>query len=290
MIANRTFFLVIGIFWKIFSCFCFALINILVRFLSGGSNIEIEYPLSIYNIMFFQNLIVVIVLIPFFLFKEFNTKYALLHSFRIFFASLGMFFFYLSLKFMPITKVIILNFFGPALTIFISNIFIKEKITLRKIFVFFIMFVGIFLVINFKDIVFLNLNYFFYPLISSFFFAFDKIFSKRIMVLENNSILLGFYLFLFTIPFYFILVILNGINNFNICNFIFLFFLSVLTILAHYSFNKAFFYIEVMILVPYGVSKFIISALAEYLIFNDDLKVFGLFIGFAVLFFSVFLL
>ena len=45
-----------GVFWKIFSCGCFAVVNALVRFLSGGSPLDLSEPLPIYSIMLFQNL------------------------------------------------------------------------------------------------------------------------------------------------------------------------------------------------------------------------------------------
>ena len=56
--------LYIGIFWKIASFFCFAGVNSSVRYLSVGSSLPLDAPLPIYTIMFFQNTIGTIILLP----------------------------------------------------------------------------------------------------------------------------------------------------------------------------------------------------------------------------------
>jgi len=277
---NNNIFLFIGVFWKILSCFCFAIINICVRYLSGGSPLEIEFPISIYNIMFFQNIIVVIILTPLFIDKVLGTIYTRLHILRIFFASSGMFFFYLSLKFLPITKVIALGFINPILTIVGARLFLKEIIDLKKYIIILSILIGTFFIVkpdlfSYKH----NISFIYFPIISSVAFALDKIISKKIMILENKSLLLSFYLFLITIPIYFIFILIYGLDVLEINNLILLIFLGFFTILAQYSFNKAFFYVEVIILIPYGLSKFIISGILEYFLFKETPKVTSVWLG-----------
>ena len=83
-----------GIFWKVLSCVSFAFVNIMVRYLSGSS-LPIEQKLPTFVIMFFQNLIGTILLLPF-IFKDLksinvlkaliNSKYYKLHLTRIIFS------------------------------------------------------------------------------------------------------------------------------------------------------------------------------------------------------------
>ena len=96
--------LYIGIFWKIASCFCFAAVNGLVRYLSGGSAIEIDQPLPVYTIMFLQNAIGTIMILPLITFNKaaldrvLHTKHPVLHTVRVVTATLGIGFWYLSAR------------------------------------------------------------------------------------------------------------------------------------------------------------------------------------------------
>ena len=88
-----------GILWKICACFCFAIINGIVRYLSGGSPIECINPLPIPIIVFFQNFIALIIILPFLL-KTYNyslnLNFKFLHLIRVISSVLGIITMYIS--------------------------------------------------------------------------------------------------------------------------------------------------------------------------------------------------
>jgi drug/metabolite transporter (DMT)-like permease len=124
-----------SIFWKIFSCACFAGINAIVRYLTGGSSIAINATLPIFVIMFFQNIVGALTFIPYLYLtnkKITITKHYVLNFSRIALATLGIGLWYLSLRYMPITEVIGLGFISPIITILAAIIFLHEKLTFNK--------------------------------------------------------------------------------------------------------------------------------------------------------------
>lgn len=284
-----------GIFWKIISCICFSLINVLVKYLSGGSSIPIKYPIPIYTIIIFSYTLGSLIMFPKFIsLNNLKTKNQFLHILRIITATAGIFFWYLGLQFMPIIYVIIISCGSYIITILMSIIFLKEKIDIKRWFALIISLLGITFIINSKKKSNMGKSFqywkMFLPLISAISFSIDKILSRKLIILEKKPFLLTFYLLISIGPICLFPSIINGWIMPKISHIPWLIILSFLTIFSNYTYSKAYVFIEVTVLMPFSLPiKFIINGIIEYIIFKDIPKTSTIIIGFIIILINSFL-
>ena len=178
-----------GIFWKVLSCVSFAFVNIMVRYLSGSS-LPIEQKLPTFVIMFFQNLIGTILLLPF-IFKDLksinvlkaliNSKYYKLHLTRIIVAILGIFLLYFSFSKMPVPQVVAIGCISPILTMIGAAILLKEKISFKRHLAIFLSLTGGFLITR-PDLA-INLGLLnwvaIFPICAALIFSADNLITKK---------------------------------------------------------------------------------------------------------------
>lgn len=263
-----------GVYWKILSCLCFAGVNILVRFVSGGSPIDTP-KMSIYMIMFYQNLISSLFLLPWLLHTRslgtFKTKHPYLHIFRVTTAVLGVGAWYLSIRYIPIPQAVALSFIGPILTIFGAALFLKEKLTSKKMLAILSSFLGSYLIIR-PDRQFPGISMewaLFLPLLSAAIFAFDKLLTRRLLELGENPGLVTFYLVFFMAPLSVIPSFYYGWEMIQLSQLPWLILLGIAGAMAHFSFSKAYEFSEVTFLMPFGLAKFIFCGFLSYMIFRE---------------------
>lgn len=286
-----------GVFWKVFSCACFAGINAIVRYLSGGASIEIEHPLPTHVLMFFQNIFGSVFLILFLLHSStrfsFSTRYLNLHVLRVITAVLGIALWYLTLQNMPIAMGVALSFTGPIFTILGARLFLKEYVTPQRGVAIFLSLVGAF-IISRPDLAFLgktsdSLGWLvLLPLSSAIALSFNKLLTRKLTTFGEKPETLATYLLVLMAPVSLVLAIPEWVTPL-ISQLPWLMALGLLSAGAHLSFGKAYSKAEVTYLTPFGFSKFLFSSCLGYLCFLE-IPSFKVWLGTLVIGFAIFLL
>lgn len=280
-----------GVFWKVLSCGCFAGINLLVRYLSGGSPLPLDQPLPIYTIMFFQNIIGML-LISAWIWKtkqfklELNTNRPWLHTFRIVTAALGIGLWYLSLRYIPVTQVVALSFIAPIITVLAAILILKENFNLQRKIAVILSISGGFLIARPDQALINSTSYSWYmllPLLAAFVFSLDKILTRELLKQYESPRALTWYLLTFIAPLSLLPMLYYGWVSPTTEHLPWLLLLGSLGALAHYAFNKAYELAEVTFLLPFGAAKLIICALASYIIFFEIPKTFDMWLGITVI-------
>jgi drug/metabolite transporter (DMT)-like permease len=293
--------LLIGIFWKVLSCACFAGINIIVRYLSGSS-LPIEQKLPGCVIIFFQNIIGTLLLLPFVYqkTKELNlykslvsSKYLPLQIARIVIAILGVLLWYASLAKMQVTQVVAISFLSPMLTFIGAVLLLKEKLDLKKLIAIILSLGGGFLISR-PDLAIIDklCNWeAIWPLSAALIFAADKLITKKILSQQECPQLTAIYLLLFTAP---ICLIFGLCNNSWVLpassNFLPLLLLGILGATAHVAFNKSLETSDITLIMPYGISKIIFSSVFSYWFFAEIPEAFSIWLGIIIISLSTVLL
>lgn len=282
----------LGIFWKILSCACFAGINVLVRYLSGGSPVWLAKPLPIYSIMFFQNIIGMLVISSWMWhaktlkYQDFKTSRPGLHLIRIITAAGGIGLWYISLRCIPITQVVALSLIGPIITTVGAVIVLKESFNLQRKVAVFLSIAGGMLLARPDQILFVGENYNWFmvlPLLAACTFALDKLLTRRLLELGESPSSLAWFLLAFISPLCMVPAFFYGWVNPDLTHLPWILLLGILNAFAHFSFNKAYSLAEVTVLLPFGAAKLILSATLSYLAFYEIPKSFDLWLGISVI-------
>lgn len=281
-----------GIFWKILSCGCFAGINVLVRFLSGGSPLPIVTPLPVYTIMFFQNIIGVMVISSWFWHskginpKNFIKTSPWLHLLRVLTATIGIGLWYISLRCMPITEVVALSLIGPIITTVGAIFFLKEHFNLQRKIAVLLSIVGGFLIAR-PDRTLLHATgynwYMLLPLLAAFVFAMEKLLTRKLLALDESPGRLAWSLLAFISPLCLLPVFFYGWVSPDMSHLPWILLLGIFNALAHYTFNKAYALAEVTMLLPFGGTKLILSAVLSYFAFYEIPRSFDMWLGIIVI-------
>lgn len=281
-----------GIFWKVFSCGCFAGTNVLVRYLSGGSPIPLGRPLPIYTIMFFQNLIGMICIFVWVTSSgekkqlRFPTTHIWLHVWRILTAAIGIGLWYLSLRYIPVTQVVAISFIAPVITILGAVLVLRENFNLQRKIAVTLSLIGGFLIARPDQALFNSPIYSWYlilPLCAALIFSLDKIFTRKLLNLNETPKLLAWYLLAFIAPVCLIPAAIYGWVTPNLEHLPWLLVLGGLGALAHYSFNRAYELAEVTVLLPFGAAKLLICSAISYATFYEIPKTLDLWMGIIVI-------
>ena len=283
-----------GIFWKIFSCGCFAGINVLVRYLSGGSPLAISKPLPIYSIMFFQNIIGMLI-ISIWIWKTSDNNLGLktnkpwLHSLRVVTAAMGIGLWYVSLRYIPVTQVVALSFAAPIITVVGAVLILKENFNLQRKIAVLLSLIGGFLIAR-PDQALMNSPvfswYMLLPLLAAFVFSLDKILTRQLLTQKESPRALAWYLLTFIAPLCLLPMFYYGWENPSIDHLPWLLLLGALGAMAHYSFNKAYELADVTFLLPFGAAKLVLCAVVSYMVFYEVPKTFDIWLGIIVITFS----
>lgn len=276
-----------SVFWKIVSCGCFAGINILVRYLSGGSPLAISQPLPIYTIMFFQNLIGMLLLSLYI--KPgiiINTSRPGLHILRIITAALGIGVWYLSLRYIPVTQVIALSFIAPIITTIIAVIFLGEDLDWKRSIAICLSILGGFLITRPDRTIFSGMEYNWFmllPLIAAFIFSLDKMLTRKLLVLKESPLSLALYLLTFISPLCLLPCLIYGWVTPTSIHIPWLILLGLLGAMAHYTFNRAYELADITFLLPFGAAKLLLCSLLSYTVFLEIPNQVDIWLGITIL-------
>ena len=284
-----------GAWWKVFSCACFAVINGIVRYLSGGATTDTPV-LSLEVMIFFQNLFGTLFLLPYALktpLQSLKIRYLSLHLIRVATAVGGIYLWYLTLTKMPIAEGVALSFTGPIFTVIGAWVLLKEQINLQRLLAILLSLIGAF-IISRPDIPFRGEVHpigfaAIFPLSSALILAISKLLTRKLANLGESPTLLALYLLIFMAPVSLIPALLHWQMP-SLSQLPWLILMGALASAAHLSFSKAYQLAEVTFLTPFGFSKFLLSALVGFVSFSELPTTLSLWLGIAIIFMSILLL
>lgn len=263
-----------GVFWKVFACLCFALINGTVRYINGGAG-NFQAPLSPYQIVFLQNVVGFLFMVPWIIksgTKRLKTSMPALHLIRVITAVAGVLLWYFSLYYMPMAKAIALAFTGPIFTILGAHFYLKEKIGLPRYLGIGLSIVGAFIITR-PDRILLSPSVDFnlsciLPLLSAIAITASKLTGRELAVRGESAANMTTYLLFLMIPVSCLPAFFNW-TPLTMAQWPWLLLLGALATAAHFSLAKAFTLSEVSFLSPFGLSRMLFSALIGYFAFME---------------------
>lgn len=287
----------IGGMWKIVSCACFAGINGIVRYLTGGAGEGIESALPVYVIIFFQNLFGTLFMLPWIVkngYEGLKTTRPILHSIRVIIAVLGIGLWYWGLYYMPLAQAVALSFTGPIFTVLGAALFLRERIDVSRWLAIGICFIGAF-VITRPDKAFYGTEIdavglaAFLPLAAAIAFAASKLLSRVLAGNGESPESMTFYLLILMAPVSLIPASYDWVMP-SAHHWSWLVAMGVLASGAHYFLTRSLAQAEVSFIMPFGYSKILISAVIGWFAFAEFPKSWTLWVGSAIIFVSVILL
>jgi len=274
--------------WKILACCCFAMLNTIVRYLTGGSG-HCENPISSPQITCLQNFFGCMIMIPF-IFKSglesLKTTKIMLHSLRIILAVSGMILLYTAFAHMPIAKVVALGFTGPIFTVLGAKLYLRENLGIFRLFGITLGFVGTFIIMRPDKMLMLSGDentvfdwFLFLPLLSAIAFAAAKLAGRKLASSGESPQILTVYLLFFMVPVSAVPALLGTWTPPTIEQWGLLCALGCLASAAHYSMARSYQLAEISFVTPFGITRLIFSAFLGYFLFSETIKSMDLWIG-----------
>ncbi len=286
-----------GGLWKIASCACFAGINGIVRYLTGGGGEGLETPLPIYIIIFFQSVFAAMIMLPSIVkatSEPWQTTYKGIHLIRVLTAVVGTGLWYSALYYMPITQVVALGFTGPIFTVIGARLLLSEHIDRKRFLAISLSFIGAFIILRPDNALLGYQGYQFgwitlLPLAAAVAFASSKLCTRKLGSAGESVPVMTFYLLVLMIPFSLFPALMNWVTP-SLHHWPWLIAIGFLGMGAHYCLTKSLSIGEVSFVMPFGSSKILICALVGYLAFDEFPQGWSIWLGFVIIFLSVMLL
>ncbi len=283
---------------------CFAVINGIVRYCSGGAGSALAMdPLPVNVMVFFQNLFGTLCLLPW-IFNIHTTKsqnavdkqglggaHFGLNLLRVFSAVLGICLWYFSLKLMPVAESVALSFTGPVFTVIGAWLLLHEKMNTRRFMAIGLSLSGAFIIAR-PDIP-LQSNTIglaaLLPLGSALALALSKLLTRKLVLLGHTPTYLAASLLLLMIPVSLPLALVDWQTP-TLQHLPWLIGMGVLAAGSHFTFGKAYQLADVAFLAPFGFSKFMLGAVIGYCFFAELPTAWSLWLGMLVIFASILVL
>ncbi len=293
-----------GAGWKVLSMACFALINAIVRYCSGGSSASLTIvPLPVSMLVFFQNLFGTLCLLPWILtIHKTQSPNAVdrqglggahfgLNLLRVFSAVLGICLWYFALKCMPVAESVALSFTGPIFTVIGAWLLLHEKMNTRRFMAIVLSLSGAFIIAR-PDIP-LQSNTIglsaLLPLGSALALALSKLLTRKLVLLGHTPTYLAASLLLLMTPVSLPLALVDWQTP-TLQHLPWLIGMGALAACSHFTFGKAYQLADVAFLAPFGFSKFMLGALIGYCFFAELPTAWSLWLGMLVIFASILVL
>lgn len=263
-----------GASWKIAAFVCYAGLNAIARYLSGGAQSALPSTLPVPVIVFFQDLIALTLLIPWMVQRRqrlFPIRNIRLNIARVVMSAIAINAWYFALVYMPLPEAVALSIIGPILGVIGAKWFLKEKLGWLKGAVIGSAFVGAWLIIK-PDSVLLensqNVKGLFFIALSSLSFAIAKILTRKLAMLGESQQNLTFYLFVFIVPISFLPAAIHWATP-SFAHLPWLFLAGGLTALAIFCVSSALVYAEVCFLAPFDMCQFLLNTSISYFAFRE---------------------
>lgn len=288
----------LGAIYKIVASLSFALVNLCVRFLSGGAHFFDIEPLPYTQIAFLQNFVGLIFLLPMFFLrnkKDFNkTKNFTLKAGYVLFAVMGLILWYGSLHYLPLTTCVSLGFLGPIFTIFGCFVFLNENLTYLRVISLFTGIMGAFLITR-PDRIFNDPEFFLegiivmLPILSTLMWVISKLFGRVLAKRGESAQNMTFYMLIFMAPVSFIPSIADWITP-SLSQIFWVMVISFLSTLAHFCLARSYGLSELSFLMPFGFVRLLASGFLGYIFFNEIPHGIGSWLGMTIVLLSLVIL
>ena len=210
--------------------FCFAIMNVLIKYLSNYSTVELV----------FYRALVTFFISGYFIHKKGisikgnNTKLLIL---RGIFGFLGLSLYYLTVQKLPLASAVILQYSSPIFTTLIALVVLKEKVLKVQWFAFSICMAGLLMIKQFGEI---DWFYFTLGIFSAVFSGAAYNVIRKLKTTENSSLIV-FYFPLVTLPRAIVLLAIKGdMNNPTLLEMFFLLMIGVSTQIAQITMTLAY--------------------------------------------------
>lgn len=261
-----------GASWKIAAFACYAALNGVAKHLTNGAEGRVALPAS--EMVFFQDLVALIILLPWMLKKSklsFLKQHKILNISRAVFSACAIISWYLTLFYMPLAHAVALSIIGPIIGVVAAKIFLKEKMGMKRLSVI----ISSFFLACFLSHLSLawtanqyNLKGIGFLLLSSVMFALAKITTRRLALLGTSPKQLTTSLFMFIVPVSLVPAIFQWVRP-EWSHVPWFLFAGIITGLAIYCVSSALVYAEVSFLAPFDICQFILNSLVGYFAFME---------------------
>lgn len=280
----------IGAAWKVAAFACYAGLDGIARYLSGGAETALTSHLPVGVVVFFQDLVALVILLPWIIkYRPQNwiPDHLWLHLFRVVTSAIGIITWYYVLQHMPIADAVALSVIGPLFGVIGAKWLLGEKFGLLRAAIISITLLGACVFLQPDHALEANLGNelgLLFLLVSTLSFAFAKLATRRLAQLGETALSLTGYLFLMIVPVSFLPAAMDWVTP-SLVHLPWLFLAGVLTALAVYCVSQALVYAEVSFLAPFDICRFFLCSLVGYLAFMElpSRWAVGVFFGFIVL-------
>lgn len=262
----------LGAAWKVAAFACYAGLNGIARYLSGGHAHFLE-PLPVYEIVFFQDLFALFLILPWF-FKEFNQfkKSDLsIHLLRGLFSGVAVISWYFALFYLPLADAVAISVVGPVLGVMFARIFLRERLNILRFLVIGVTFGIAFYAMQTWSVIYQQQDNYYgllLVLFSAFCFAMAKITTRALAKRGTNAKWLTISLLFFILPVSLIPALVNW-TPVSAHHFGWLMLAGALTVSAIYCVSQALVYAEITFLAPFDISRFIFNSIVGYFAFTE---------------------
>lgn len=263
-----------GASWKIAGFACYAGLNAISRYLSGGASTNLETHLPVPVIVFWQDLFALLLLLPWIVGRA---KVALipnnlrLHLFRVVASTVAIISWYYTLRYMPLAQAVALSVIGPVLGVLGARWLLKEHFGWKRGVIIALSLGGACLMVKPGSALLNNQSNtigLLCLLMSASFFAMAKLATRRLAQLGETAQSLTSYLFIFIVPVSLIPALTQWIVPLGV-HWPWLCLAGFLTALAIYCVSNALVHAEVSFLAPFDISQFMMNAAIGYLAFME---------------------
>lgn len=263
-----------GAAWKIAAFACYAGLNGIARYLSGGADTALTSHLPVGVVVFSQDVIALCFLLPWILKyrpASWVPSHLGMHLFRVITSALGIITWYFVLRYMPLAEAVALSVIGPLFGVIGAKWLLGEKFGLTRAVTIVLTLVGACFLLQPAHALEANMNNqlgLVFLLISTLSFAMAKLATRRLAQYGETAMSLTTYLFLMIVPVSFLPAALDWVTP-ELVHLPWLLLAGGLTALAVYCVSNALVYAEVSFLAPFDICQFILNTIVGYLAFME---------------------
>ncbi|MCP4923301.1 MAG: DMT family transporter, partial [bacterium] len=227
--------------------------------------------------------------------RIFQTKLWSLQIIRVFFASAGILVWYTALFAMPMSQAIALSFIGPAITVIGAYLFLKEYLSLHRIFAIALSILGAFAIMR-PDLtlmggesLILSLGIVsFLPILSTLLFSGAKLTARAMATEGETATTMTTYIFMGLAPVSLLPAMISW-QPLILQHIPFLFGMGLLASASHWMTAHSYTHAHINFLTPFSFTRLMAGTAIGWWVFEDHLS-FGFWLGSGLIAFSVLLL
>lgn len=263
-----------GASWKIAAFACYAGLNGIARYLSGGAQTSLETHLPVYVVIFFQDLFALLILLPWILKGKkipLIPNHLPLHLFRVLSSTIAIICWYFTLVYMSLAQAVALSVIGPMMGIIGAKWFLKEDFGWLRGIIILASLIGACALVHPESALIANksnMKGLLFLISSSLFFALAKLATRRLAQHGETAKTLTTYLFVFIVPVSLFPALFHWVTP-ELAHWPWLIIAGILTAMAIYCVSSALVYAQVSFLAPFDICQFILNTIVGYVAFME---------------------